>query len=104
MLPIPIEEGLKIIGFDTSYRCGHGEITSTITDFLSKGKKYIGTITFKRHPTDEIPTIIVTKGHKPVLFPEGGVYLKGNPIPHIVTPQRIITVSQTYWIYEIYFL
>lgn len=104
-LPLPILDDIVIIK-DLTFRCPVSEELKYILEKnILKGTHYIGTLLFNRSLYDTIPVVITTRQEKPTLFPERGVYLEGNPIPHLIEPEKVhVEEFEWYWVYKIYFL
>lgn len=106
MINLPVYNDLQIIK-DNSFYCSDIMVLYKVRELIQKGKKFLGWNAIKYNNFDSFPTIIWTTGDKATLFTEGGVYLKDNPIPHLINPIEVPLVGMSWekiWVYEIDFL
>lgn len=93
---------IVIIGKDKEFRVANSSIRNKILPMIEAGKEFIGINCVPLSHEDETPALLITK--EPNLFPEGGIYIQGNPIPHVVNPITIKTWLVDFYVYEIYYL
>ena len=103
-LALPTDSSLRIIKAGTMFKCRDSVLKIKILDMIKEGKQFVGTVAVKTNSKDEIPSVVLNIGPNPVFFPEGGIYLPNNPIPHLVNPVKITLFNTTLWVYNIYFL
>lgn len=109
-LDLPVHD--LVIIRDQEFLCSNLFLKMKIKELLRQqpGLQFVGTELFsgfeksKRSLETNKPIIphIIFSYNKPILFKEGGLYLKDNPVPQIVVPHRLEVPTKDNTLQEVY--